>query len=168
MKTTKPCKICSNYMPKWLNNTCSPKCEKEKQKRKRIQVKEQKKMSISSLSKVADTLWSKVIRKDWYCDYCGSKDNLNAHHIFSRHNKSVRWECSNWIPLCSKCHVFSDEFSAHKTPTEFTIYLQKQLPKWHLDKLQELAHIPLHVTPEYLQEKIRIFKLILEENENKI
>jgi len=159
----KPCKVCSKMMPKGLNSVCSAKCQKEKEKIKKRTRAIQKKMSVSSLAKVADGLWSKVVRKAWKCSYCWKRENLNAHHIFSRNNKSVRWELSNWISLCSWCHTFNPFFSAHKTPCEFTYWLENYRSKAHLMKLQELAHIPLKVTPEYLLEKIRSLKLNLDD-----
>jgi len=150
-------------MPKGLMNVCSMKCSKEKEKIKKRQVKIQKRMSVSSLGKVADGLWSKVVRKIWKCAYCWEINNLNAHHIFSRSNKSVRWEISNGISLCAGHHTFNPNFSAHKTPTEFTYWLENYRGREFVHKLQELSHIPLKVTSEYLLEKIRILKLLLED-----
>jgi hypothetical protein len=45
-----------------LNNVCSPKCAKEKEKLKNRAVKEKKKVRIPALSKLADLLWAKYIR----------------------------------------------------------------------------------------------------------
>lgn len=116
------------------------------------------------LEKKVDKLWSECIRKVWKCEYCFKKEYLNAHHIFSRSNKSVRWEISNWICLCSGCHTFSSKFSAHQTPTEFTRWLENKRWKNYLDNLEKLAHIQLKVTIEYLEEKVKIFKEILNED----
>lgn len=111
-----------------------------------------------SLPKKADFLWAKVVRQVWACAYCGKAENLNAHHIFSRHNKSVRWDLENWICLCSWCHVFSDKFSAHKTPTDFTYWLEKQYSREWLETLGRKANTPLHVDSEYLQATIIYLK----------
>lgn len=159
---TKLCLICKKEIPKWLNNICWPKCEKEKQILKTKKAKEQKKMSVSSLSKVADKLWSECIRQIWSCEYCWKKEFLNAHHIIGRQAKNTRWELSNWICLCSWHHTFSSEFSAHKNPLLFHKWLEEY--KWpeYILKLLELSNIPLHVSTEYLQGKIRILKEILE------
>lgn len=99
----------------------------------------------------ADILWSKVVRLKWACEVCWKTENLNAHHIFSRHNKSVRWDVDNWICLCPGCHVFSDTFSAHKTPTDFTFWLEKQYSREYLEILWRKANTPLHVSSEYLK-----------------
>jgi hypothetical protein len=79
---------------------------------------------------------------------------LNAHHIFSRHNKSTRWDIDNGICLCAGCHVFSDQFSAHKTPSEFTYWLEKQYSREYIEILWQKARKPLKVTPEFLLVKI--------------
>ena len=138
-----------------------PKIIKEKSNEEKKKPKKKKNI-IKSLSKQADTLWSLAIRKFWYCRYCWSENNLNAHHIFSRKNYSTRWEISNGICLCVKHHTFNNEFSAHRTPTEFTYWLEERLWRNHLEKLWELSRIPLKITQEYLKEKIREFKIINE------
>jgi len=47
-----------------------------------------------------------VIRRDKVCQICGSKDKRHAHHIESAsYNKDLRFDVSNGICLCSKCHV---------------------------------------------------------------
>lgn len=115
------------------------------------------------IEKKCDKLWSECIRINWCCEYCWKKEYLNAHHITSRANKSVRWELSNWICICSGCHTFSSKFSAHLTPYEFSKWLEKY--KWieYMNKLLELSHIPLKVSKEYLEEKISYFKRYLDE-----
>lgn len=160
--TTKPCKICGKDMSKWLKSVCSSKCQLAKDKEKRKTQKAKKQVSIASLSKVADILWSRVVRTPWACEYCGKTEFLNAHHIFGRNNKWLRWELANWCCLCSGCHTFSSVFSAHKTPTEFTYWLEEKRWKIFIEKLQQLAHIPFKTTTEYLQEQILYFKKELE------
>ena len=49
-------------MPKGLNNVCSPKCAKEKEKLKNRAAREKKKESISTLTKVLDSIFSQYIR----------------------------------------------------------------------------------------------------------
>ncbi len=164
---TKSCKICWKEIPKWLNNVCSQKCQNKKQelkeKEKKQIVKMKKSVSVSALSKKADTLWSEVVRMRGACEYCGKTEYLNAHHIFWRNNKSLRWETLNGICLCSGCHTFSSVFSAHKTPTEFTYWLESVRWKEYIDTLTEMAHIPMKVTPELLQDYIHTFKYKLEQ-----
>jgi len=141
--------------------------EKEKEKRKTERLK--KSVSVSALSKKADVLWSKAVKTkyDHKCAYCGKTENLNSHHIFGRNNKSVRWEIGNGICLCAGHHTFSSEFSAHKTPTEFTYWIENEYGREWLHALQQLAHEPLKVTPEYLQDRIEFFSTYVREIEGK-
>lgn len=85
-------------------------------------------------NKRTDDQWAREVkeRAGFKCEYCGKKDNLNSHHIFSRSNRSVRWDLDNGVALCPGCHVFSDTFSAHKTPMEFTIWIkEKRGEEWY-------------------------------------
>jgi len=148
----------SNRLLKFCWNKCFDKYQAIKTKEKNKQKREAKKISISALSKVADKLWSESIRSKWFCEHCWKKEYLNAHHLIWRHAKNTRWELSNWICLCSWCHTMSSEFSAHQNPLLFHKWLESY--KWpeYINKLLELSNIPLHVTSEYLQEKIRSLK----------
>lgn len=52
---------------------------------------------------------SAVFSRDGYqCQKCGSKRDIQAHHVktWSRH-KSLRYDVSNGITLCRKCHLES-------------------------------------------------------------
>ena len=157
----KKCKTCGKLFIPYtsLDKFCKIWCMKEFEANKKRRVKEKKKESISALSKVADVLWSKLIRlKEWKCEYCWSTDNLNAHHIFTRHSKNTRWESLNWVCLCAKHHIFSDEWSAHKTPVEFTYWLEEKKGKDFIDELRWMANTPLKVTTDYLKDKIEYYK----------
>lgn len=89
-----------------------------------------------------DDAWSKLVklRAGNKCEYCGKTTTLNSHHIFSRSKKSVRWEVLNGVCLCVAHHTFSSSFSAHKTPTEFTYWLEKTKGKKFMEKLTQMAH----------------------------
>ena len=166
MKTIKSkiCRQCwKSFVPtNSLSNCCSFKCydkyKLNKEKTKKAQKRDAKKISVSVLSKKADKLWSEVIRSVWKCEHCWKTEFLNAHHIIWRNARSTRWEISNWICLCSWCHTFSSEFSAHKNPLLFHKWLEQY--KWteYIDKLMELSNIPLKVTSERLQERIKYFE----------
>ena len=48
----------------------------------------------------------KVINRDINCVICGSKQNLEAHHIFKVHNYDDFYlDMNNGITLCSNCHL---------------------------------------------------------------
>lgn len=79
------------------------------------------------LDKQLDDAWSKLVklRSGMKCEYCGKTSHLNSHHIYSRSKKSTRWSVENGICLCVGHHTFSSTFSAHKTPLEFTDWLER-------------------------------------------
>jgi hypothetical protein len=92
-----------------------------------------------------DKYWSLVVRErannKCQIENCTfSQKQVHAHHIFSRANKSVRWDPDNGISLCPGHHVYSSKFSAHQTPTDFTYYLEQRLGRDFLDKLSYNAH----------------------------
>ena len=73
-----------------------------------------------------DTAWSERIRQYGRCEVCGKTKRLNAHHFYSRSIRVLRWDVNNGFCLCVGGHVFSSNFSAHKTPAEFF--------EWAIDK----------------------------------
>lgn len=48
-----------------------------------------------------------VFKRDgFHCVVCGSKDDIQAHHIDSwKNNKELRYETKNGITLCRTCHL---------------------------------------------------------------
>jgi len=160
----KKCKICSKTNKNPLNKCCSVKCDSIYQKEKRKVATAKKRASSSYLTKVADILWSKIIRQAGECAYCGSTEHLNAHHIFSRSNRSTRWDLDNWICLCAGHHTFSNEFSAHKTPTEFTYWLEE---KWWVKRIENIARQARSVDKVDIQEVIDKLKPMLEKEPTK-
>jgi hypothetical protein len=81
-------------------------------------------MTKKQIKKLDDT-WSAKIKLKGYCEHCKKTIKLNAHHVFSRSNRSTRWDLENGICLCVGCHVFSSQFSAHKTPMEFAEWIKE-------------------------------------------
>lgn len=80
--------------------------------------------------KELDKLWSLVVRtRDGFrCQYCNVKSTrIQPHHIFARWHKSTRWESKNGICLCNPHHIWSNTFSAHRTPTEFTLWVKEKI-----------------------------------------
>ena len=170
MKTKiKICTICSKIFTPFssLTKTCSLKCEnkriEQREKEKRQKVREKKKNSVASLWNVCLILWSKAVRKIGYCEVCGATEHLQAHHIFSRVNRSTRWELTNGVCLCPKCHIYSTELSAHGNPYAFAKWLDKHRGEAFMEKLYELSRMKQKVTEEYLKETIDYLKRRLEE-----
>jgi len=69
------------------------------------------------LAKECLALWGECVKvkAKHQCEYCKKKENLNAHHFFSRSRQSVRYNIDNGLCLCSGCHSLSIN-SAHKNP----------------------------------------------------
>lgn len=89
--------------------------------------------------KKLDDLWSAKIKRiaGNKCEYCGKTNTLNSHHIFSRSNRSTRWDIDNGICLCVAHHTFSSQFSAHKTPMEFSEWIKELRGEdWFYDLLR--------------------------------
>ncbi len=63
--------------------------------------------------KKADNEWSKEIRKVGYCEICGRGGRLNAHHIISRTRLRHRYDLSNGVCMCARCHQFDSDISPH-------------------------------------------------------
>jgi hypothetical protein len=84
--------------------------------------------------KKLDDLWSKKVKGIGICEMCGRRDYLNAHHIYSRSNRSVRWDLNNGICLCSGHHTLCND-SAHKAPADFIDWVKDYRGKEWWEKL---------------------------------
>lgn len=80
----------------------------------------------------------KVKERDrWVCAICQRKEFLDAHHLFPREIKALRFELDNGITLCKSHHRFSFELSAHQNPIAFLMWLTKN-KKDQLERLLDL------------------------------
>ena len=125
--------------------------------------KRKKKSESTKVGEKLDLAWAKItkIRAGNKCEICGQTHNLNSHHIFGRKNKSVRWSLSNCCVLCPNHHVFSSYFSAHQTPTAFTLWLiGEHGEKWH-DGLMILANAPKKWTLSEKEQMLEEFEEML-------
>lgn len=116
-----------------------------------------------------DDAWSLLVKLQAgnKCEVCEAEKPLNSHHIFSRSNRSVRWDEANGVCLCVSHHTFNSKFSAHKTPTEFTYWLENEYGKQFLDELRYKANQTKKWTKQEkedllieLNEKIKKYKEI--------
>ena len=98
-----------------------------------------------NINKALNTAWSKLVKLEWEnkCAVCGNRRSLNSHHIYSRAKKSVCWDTMNGICLCVKHHI-GVEFSAHKTPNDFTFWLLDKKGKTWLMKLRIKSNSTSH------------------------
>lgn len=114
----------------------------KKQKEKKPTKKELEKTRKQQMKKY-DAKWSKLVKvKAWYkCEvpWC-TKTSLNSHHIFTRNNRSTRFDLENWVCLCAWHHTLSSTFSAHKTPTEFGERIKETRWQERYDNLKRKAN----------------------------
>lgn len=111
------------------------------------------------IEKRLDVLFSKIIRlRDKKCVKCGKERNLQCSHIFSRSNKSVRWDLSNAFCLDGGCHIFW----WHKNPIEAVDFAQRHLGPEKYAALKMKAGFVIHRTKadllfleEQLEEKLK-------------
>lgn len=91
--------------------------------------------------KILDKLWSKAIKeRDKVCQMCGKSGKyLQAHHIFTRRNRTIRWNLNCGILLCPNCHTFGLH-SAHQNPLDFAEFIKKRLGIIKYKTLKKLAH----------------------------
>ena len=119
-----------------------------------------------------DDAWSRLVklRAGEQCEYCGKRKYVQSHHIFSRSNRSVRWDVKNGVALCAGHHTLSSKFSAHKTPTEFHIWLEEKKGRDFIDTLRIKANAvsKLHdFEKQYLLEELkREIKQLEKDKEN--
>jgi len=107
--------------------------------------------------KKLDKLFSEYIRKrDGKCLKCGKKTNLQTAHIHSRRHFNTRWDETNAVTLCVRCHLFW----AHKEPVEFTEWVKKLLGEKKYENLKIRARTivkgqDLKAIEIYLKEKLK-------------
>jgi len=64
-----------------------------------------KKKSATWKKREADKLFSLIIRSPGFCTECGTTENLQCAHGFSRRYRSIRWNEANAFCLCRGCHM---------------------------------------------------------------
>jgi len=115
------------------NRILKRKEQKQKELDMRFRVKHPSKKKET---KKLDIIWSKKVKDvaDNKCEYCGCVERLNSHHFYSRSDHKIRHDINNGFCLCVSHHVFSDKFSAHKTPADFVEWaINKRGKKWYKD-----------------------------------
>jgi len=88
-----------------------------------------------------DKAWSLAVKlkAGMCCEYCGKTTYLNSHHVYSRSNRTVRWDLNNGYSLCVGHHTFGN-FSAHKNPVDFGEWMLDDRGQEWLDALRLKAH----------------------------
>lgn len=79
-----------------------------------------------SLTAALDKEFSKQVRVDGKCEWCGKTCSgvyLHCAHIVSRSNRRLRWDRMNAVALCPTCHR-----EAHNHPVGFSEWLKGKYP----------------------------------------
>lgn len=72
---------------------------------RRSRPRKERKTPRAKLKKIADKLWSLIVRAAGKCHLCGSSERLQAAHGFSRRYLGTRFDLRNGWALCSGCHM---------------------------------------------------------------
>ena len=90
-----------------------------------------RKASRKTLVKKVDKIFSKYIRlRDKYCVLCGSPENGNCGHLFSRRHYSTRWDDGNCFQQCYPCN-----FKHNLQPSHYYNWYIEKFGKEKLDEL---------------------------------
>jgi len=138
-------------------------------KKKQITIKLSRwkvKSELKKLEDKADDIWSKAVKINYNnkCVYSQESTNLNSHHIFTRSRLSTRWNINNGMCLTANHHTWSQEFSAHKTPAKFMVWLREL--KWDkfIDDLEKKSREVFKPTVENLQAIIKELEDFIKNN----
>ena len=106
------------------------------QRRKKVRIEDNQKEYRKKLDKECNSLAREICfilyKNKCQKPGCTSKQQiLQAHHIFTREIKQVKWDWRNLIPLHPGCH----KFWAHKCPDETYKLMERFLGKQEWDKL---------------------------------
>ena len=114
------------------------------------------------IDRLLDKLWSQIIAKraNHVCEYCGSDYNCSPHHIFSRRNRSTRWDLRIGIYLCSNHHTF-DTYSAHQSKEFSEIWIKNYIGEKLYLELERKSNQIKKWTKEEKQELVEEFRKIL-------
>ncbi len=104
-----------------------------------------KRASLSSLIRKADTITSQYIRQKYAdsagivkCVTCDTKlhwSQSHCAHFMERANKATRWLEENLHPACPSCNVFRKEY--HKR--EYTLYIIDMYGREKIDEFKSLT-----------------------------
>ena len=89
-----------------------------------------------SLKRQLDKELSRIVRSRGRCEKCGSANELQCCHIFSRTYMSTRFFLTNLLCLCAKCH-----FWAHKQPILFVDFVKRRLGLREYNNLKQQAQV---------------------------
>jgi len=140
-----------------------------------------KTQSRKTIQNRLDKNWSIAVKMaaNYTCQYCGrkkeelnGKKRLDSHHILARKYKVIKWDLSNGVCLCYKCHRFGAHGDDFVAQDRFHKYLRFEHTDWMLKKYgKTLGHLmtavsnckdPLKPLPiDEVRQIDEVFKLIV-------
>lgn len=91
----------------------------------------------SSKSSKKCTDWKIAVkqRDKYYCQHCGSTENLHAHHIVPwKKDEKLRFEITNGITLCASCHIKEEPRYPYLFPKSQANQFKKGHISWRTGK----------------------------------
>ena len=119
-----------------------------------------------NIDKLLDRLWAiaVLIKAGHKCEKCGCTFGLCPHHIFSRRNRSVRWNIDDGICLCNNCHT-GDDYSAHRERKFTTVWIKNYIGEEKYYALDRKANQIKKWTQEEKKALVRKLREFIKENE---
>lgn len=98
---------------------------------------------VKAKKKLERHLWkifrNMAISRDKGCIICGSKNNINVHHIYPKELGMLKYNLNNLVVLCVSHHKYNFQISAHKNGFAFYKWLManrtEQIDRLEADKL---------------------------------
>lgn len=121
-----------------------------------------KKSKIQNLKEELEELWkfACMARDNFTCQYCGSKEDLQVHHIVSRKHMNTKFDLENGITLCKKCHA---KISLNNNERMlFMLWYFKKYGIEKYEKLQEKARVVRRWTVSELEKAIEELRKYIE------
>lgn len=115
------------------------------------------------LERQLDSLWRLLVlqRAENKCEKCGSRTDLESHHIVSRYIRATRWELRNGICLCKwNCHRLPHSLSV-KDRRWYKQWELKYIGKMRMRQLELMARELEHYSPTALEDKLKGLKGLL-------
>lgn len=106
---------------------CSKKCQTDHDTKSANtpRIKKQNSQLRSGKLRTLDNVFSRIVReRDGKCLKCGSLSALQCSHVVPRTYLSIRWDLSNAITLCYRCHIHW----WHKHPLEASRWFEDKWP----------------------------------------
>lgn len=120
-----------------------------------------KKRSRKAIVRELDKVFSVYIRqRDKHCIVCGSTENLQCGHLFSRVSYSTRWDEMNAHAQCRNCNMVHEH-----NPHLYTVAFIHKYGQQEYEKLLEKHLQPVKLKDRDIEELINLYKTKLKKGD---